>query len=219
MKRKERRQIKQDQLVSGVARFIIFIKDKKEEIFKIGLVLAGVAVIVFALYLLKRHNENVQSKVASEIISLSAELSAKPENLTRLEKIAGRGMFNRLAYIELAKHWLTKGDDNKAEEYIRKFPDHKKDLLYSQSQYLLARILTSKKDYDGAVGVYKKILDLKQAGFPLDLAMLNLAEVLELKGSRPEARDYYERIQREYGQTPTAYEASLRASRLALRKD
>jgi predicted negative regulator of RcsB-dependent stress response len=216
MKRKERHQLKEDEFLTGMHRVLEFFKTRRREMIMAGLALAAVALIFGIVSLLQALNDRSQSRVAGEIISLSAGLDRDPGNLARLEGIAGRGKFNRLAYLELAKYWIGKGDPDKAGAYLQKLPAGRKDGVHYQAEMLKARVLVMKKDYDGAVATYKGIIADAPRDFPPDVALFYLGEAYELKGEKKLALETYQKLQTEHAQSPFGYEASLKAGRLAM---
>lgn len=216
MKRKERHQLKEDEFLTGMQRLLEFFKTRRREMIVAGLALAAVALAFGIISLLQTLNDRSQSRVAGEIISLSAGLDKNPGNLTRLEEIAGRGKFNRLAYLELAKYWIAKGDPDKAGAHLQKLPSNRKDGVHYQAEMLKARIHVLKKDYEGAVAAYKGILADAPRDFPPDVALFYLGEAYELKGDKKLALETYQKLQTEHAQSPFSYEASLKAGRLAM---
>jgi type II secretory pathway component PulM len=110
MKRVERKQLKEDEFVSGMGKFIDLLKKWRKEILIAMGVLAFLVLIFLGLVTLKNRGLRNESRVVGEIISLRADLDKKPENLSKLEKLAGGGRFTRVAYLELATYWMEKGD-------------------------------------------------------------------------------------------------------------
>jgi predicted negative regulator of RcsB-dependent stress response len=218
MKRTERHHLKEDEIRTGLSRFVHFVKTWQREISISAAVLAGVVLIVAALFALKAHQTRVQSRIAGEILSLAAGLDENPDNLAKLEESSGRGKFGRLGYLELAKHWIAKGDLEKAGAYLDKFPKSPRDLIYYQAQDLKAQVAVHRKDFDTAVAIYREIENDDPSVYPLDAALFHLAEVYELKGELQEAKDLYAKIQQEYTQTYYGYEASVKTGRLDLGK-
>jgi len=216
MKRTERHHLKEDQMARGMNALAGFLKSNRSELIKAGLVLAAVGVVFVILILINNRNEVVQSRVSSEVIALAAELKEKPENLTRLEKLAGGGKYNRLAYIELAKYWMAKGDFTKAEGFLSEFPSGRRDMVYCQAQMLKARLHTMAGDYERAEAVLKEIVDDEPRDFPLDIAMFELAEIYEHQGEADKALELYREIETKYAESSIGYEASQKASRLVL---
>ncbi len=218
MKRIERKQLKEDELASGLTKSLRFIKNWTREL----VIAAGVIVfllIVFAVFqLVKAHNLSKENQVISQILSLRSEADKKPENLAKLEKLAGQGKFSRLAYIELATYWFDKNDLAKAQENLGKIGDNLKDMLYYQAQDLLGRVYIRQKAYDKAIEVYKKIEKDNPKSYPLDAVLYHRAEALEMKGDTAEAVALYKKIREQFPQTYYGYDASQRLSKLEIGK-
>ena len=102
MKRVERKQLKEDEFVSGVGKFLDFLKKGRKEIAIAAGVLAFLVLVFFGLTALRNRSLRKESRVVSEIFALRADLDKKPENLAKLEKLAGGRRFARVAYLELA---------------------------------------------------------------------------------------------------------------------
>lgn len=214
MKRVERRQLKGDEFVSGMNWFLDFVKSHEKEI----MISAGVVVAVFLVFLgvlaLRSGALKKQSRIAGEIIALRADLDKKPGSLARLEKLAGRGKYARLAYIQLASYWVEKGDFDKAEKQAAEVKPAPRDFVYYEAQDLLAQIAAKKKDFAKALDIYARMEKDKPESYPLDAILFHKAEVLEKKGDAKEALAAYKKLQEEYSQTYFGYEASMKVSRL-----
>jgi len=214
MKRVERHQLKEDEFVSGMNKFFDLMKTWERELL-IGLGVLVLLVLVFlGINFLKNRGLRAESRVVGEIVSLRAELDAKPEYLPRLEKLAGPGKFARVAYIALATYWLEKGDLEKAENYASAVKTTRRDFVAYEAQDLLAQILVRKKDFGRALEIYAKIEKEKPSSYPLDAILFHKAEALELKGDALGALAVFKKLQEEYDQTYYGYEASLKVGRL-----
>ena len=214
MKRVERKHLKEDEIVTGLNRFVHFVKSKEKELLMAGGALVVLALLFGAFQLIKVHSLKKESRMASEIMSLRTDLEKKPENLAKLEKLAGNGKFSRLAYVEMATYWLEKGDLDKAEAGLRKIKSGPKDILYYQAQDLLAQVFIKRKNFDQAMEVYKKIEAEKPKSYPLDAALFHKAQALELKGDIKAALETYKKLQQDFAQTYFGYEASIKSSKL-----
>jgi len=218
MKRTERHHLKEDEMVHGLSWFVHFYESFKKEIM-IALSVLGFAALIFgALLLVRYHGQNVRSRSVGEILALSQDLEKKPENVAKLEKLAEDGPSGRLAYLELASYWAGKGETAKAETLLGRIRPVPKDLLYYQAEELKAQVLIKKKDFDGAIAIYKKIQGDNPKSYPADAILFHLAEAYEAKGAKPEALDLYQTLQKNYTQSYYGYEASLKVSRLGLSK-
>ena len=216
MKRSERHHLKEDQMVRGLSWMAQFFKTYRRE-FLMGAAALAVAALVFAaLMLLRSHSHSVYSRVVGEVKTLVSDLDGKPANLAELEKLAEKRRYARLPNLELAKHWFGQGDLAKAESYLARIPAGRKDLLHYQIEDFRAQVLIRQKEFDRAIEIYTKMRDEKPKVYPLDAVLFHMAEALELRGDRKEALAIYREIQEEYTQTYYGYEASMRASRLAL---
>jgi tetratricopeptide (TPR) repeat protein len=214
MKRAERRQLKEDEFVSGMTRFLELAKTWERELL-IGLgVLVFLALVFLGITFLKNRGLRAESRVVGEIVSLRADLDKKPENLPRLEKLAGPGKYSRVAYIALATYWLEKGDLERAEKNASAVKATRRDFIAYEAQDLLAQVLVRKKDFGRALEIYARIEKEKPASYPLDAILFHKAEALELKGDVREALAVFKRLQEEYNQTYYGYEASLKVGRL-----
>ncbi len=218
MKRTERHHLKEDEIVTGLGRFVHFYNTWQREILIFAGVLGLVILVFGALFLLRAHSRSVQSRAIGEVMDLSADLGQKPENLAKLEKLAASGSAARFARLELAAYWAGKADYAKADSYLGRIPAAPKDLLYYQAQSLEAQVLVARKDFDKAIALYKKIQADNPKTYPLDAVLFHLAEAYELKGDIKAALDIYQKLQADYAQSYYGYEASLKVGRLGLRK-
>jgi predicted negative regulator of RcsB-dependent stress response len=214
MKRVERKQLKEDEFVSGIGTFLDLLKKWAKEILIAAGVLAFLVLVFLGLTALKNRGLRKESRVVGEIIALRADLDKKPENLARLEKLAGGGRFARVAYLELATYWMEKGDLEKAEKWAGEVKSATRDVLYYEAQELLAQIALKKKDFAKALDIYKKIEEEKPKSYPLDAVLFHKGEALQLKGDIKEALAVFKKLQEEYSQTYYGYEASLKVGKL-----
>ncbi len=205
-------------MAHGLNWLVETIRKYRREIVIVAGALVFAAVVFGALLLVRSHGRSVQSRAIGEIGDLAAEVVLKPEKLADLEKLAEKGRTARLANMELARYWAEKGDWAKAESYLGRIADGRKDLLHYQAEDLKAQVALGKKEFDKAIAIYKKIGDEKPKVYPLDAALFHLAESHELKGETKEALDLYKKLQEEYAQSYYGYEASLKVGRLGLQK-
>jgi tetratricopeptide (TPR) repeat protein len=218
MKRTERHHLKEDEMLTGLNWFVNFYETWRREIFIAAGVLACAVLVFGVLFLVRAHALSVQSRALGEVVGLSQDLEAKPENAGKLESLASGGPAARLACLELAWFWAGKGDGAKAQSYLDRIPAAPKDILYYQSQDLKAQLLIKAREYDKAIAIYQQVRNEKPKTYPLDAVLFHLAEAYELKGQKKEALDLYQTLQTEYTQTYFGYEASMKAARLGLQK-
>jgi predicted negative regulator of RcsB-dependent stress response len=158
VKRLKRKQLKEDELVSTVNKIIRFFKARTKAFVALVVLIAAFLLIFAGLKLVTGENRKKESRLLTQIIDLHAELNNNPENVARLEELAGDGKFSRLAYLLLATYCMENGDQDKAQSYLEKMPERRKDILYYQAKDLLAQIHFKRKNYDKAIEIYKKII-------------------------------------------------------------
>ncbi len=215
MKRSEKKLLKGDEFVSGLGHILEFIKTHKKEllIFAAGVVVLALAYL--GVIIMNKSGLRKESRIAGEIIALRADLDKKPENVARLEKLAGNGRFSRLAYLELATYWMQKGDLDKAENQAGRVKSTPKDVIYYQAQDFLAQIAVKKKNFSKALEIYRKMENEKPRDYPVDALLFHKGEALEQKGDTQEALAVFKKLQDEYKQTYFGYEAALKVGKLS----
>lgn len=218
MKRKFKRQLKEDEFVSTVTKVVDFAKKRTRELIALAAVVL-IAVLVFVgVRFIKAQSVKKESRLLSDIIALHEELAEKPENVAKLEELAGKGKFSRVAYLYLASHWVEKGDLDKAQETLQKATGGEKDLFYFQAQDLQAQIHIKRKEYDQAIEIYKKIEEESPDQYTLDAILFRQAEALEQKGETEEALALYRKVQEDFPQTFFGYDASQKVRKLEEKK-
>jgi predicted negative regulator of RcsB-dependent stress response len=214
MKKIKKRQLKEDELVSTFNKFVRIVKSRTKEIVGIAVFIV-IIVLLFAGYkLIRAQNLSKESQIASQILKLRAELDSNSQNLAKLENMAGKGKYSRLAYILLATYWMEKGDLAKAQSSLEKMPEKPKDMLYYQAQDMLGQITAQNKNYDKAIAIYKKIEKENPKEYSLDVVLYHQAEALEKKGDKEAALALYKKIQAEFPQTYYGDDASQKVTKL-----
>lgn len=214
MKKIKKRQLKEDELVSTFNKFVRIVKSRTKEIVGIAVFIV-IIVLLFAGYkLIRAQNLSKESQIASQILKLRAELDSNSQNLAKLENMAGKGKYSRLAYILLATYWMEKGDLGKAQSSLEKMPEKPKDMLYYQAQDMLGQITAQNKNYDKAIAIYKKIEKENPKEYSLDVVLYHQAEALEKKGDKEAALALYKKIQAEFPQTYYGDDASQKVTKL-----
>ncbi len=174
--------------------------------------------VFFGVKYISRQSYKKESQRLTQILDLQSNLDNKPENLARLEEIAGKGKFTRLGYIYLSSYWIENGDLEKAQACLEKIPDKPKDVVFYQAQDLLGQIHFKRKDYDKAIEIYKAIEEDDPESYSLDVVLFHRAEVHEEKGDTDEALALYRKIQQEFSQTYYGFDASKKVSQLESKK-
>jgi len=214
MKRVERHHIKEDGLAITMGKVARFLKAHEKEFRTVALGLAAILVLALAVMLVRGQIRAKDNRVVTEILSLRAELDQKPENLGRIEKLAGPRGARRLAHLELATYWIEKGDLAKAEAALKNIAPGGRDMLAYQARDLQGQLEIKRKAYDQAIALYKAIEAEKPASYPLDAVLFHRAQAHELKGEKKDALDLYKKVQADYPGTYYGYEASMKTSRL-----
>jgi tetratricopeptide (TPR) repeat protein len=218
MKRTERHHLKEDEMAHGVHWLVEFFQRYQREVYIVLGAVAFAAVVFSGLMVFRSRARSLESAAVGQVTALAVEIEQTPAKLADLEKLAAGGRTARLATLELARYWAEKSDWAKADSYLTRIPAGPKDLLYYQAEDLKGQVALARKDYDKAIGVYKKIADEKPKAYPLDAALFGLAQSQEAKGETAAAIETYKKLQADFPQTYYGYEASLRAGKLEIRK-
>ncbi len=218
MKRKFRKKLKEDELVTTVNKIFHFIQERAKKLMVLVLGILFIVIIFAGMKFIKAKNKKNESRLLTQIINLHSDLNNKPENLTRLEELAGDGKFSRLAYVLLATYWMENGDSDKARSFVEKIPETPKDFFYYQARDLLAQIHFKRKEYDKSFEIYKKMEEESPEDYSMDVILFHRAEVYEEKGEIEQALALYRRVQDEFLQTFYGYEASQKVGKLETKK-
>ena len=218
MKRKKRKQLKEDEFVTIFNRAVHYLKEHSHQIY-ILIILAVAAALVFTGgKFISSQSQKKEGQLLAQILNLQSGLKTQPENVANLEEIAGGGKFSRLAYIVLATHFAENGDVAKAQAYLEEFPKKRKDIFYYQAQDLLAQIYFQQKEFDKVIQVYSAIEDEDPDVYSLDVVLFHMAEAYEEKGETEEALALYRKIQEEYSNTYFGFDASQKVRKLEAKK-
>ncbi len=214
MKKVVRKQLKGDEFVSTMTKIMDFFQTRTREI----AMAAGVIVFLGCLYaglrFIQAQNVMKESRLLAQMLELRSELSKKPEDLEKLEQLAGSGKFARLAYVLTATYWIEQGDLEKARGSLEQIKAQPKDFIYYQAQDLLGQVNTLEKKYDQAIAIYSQIEEEKPKDYGLDVILFHKAEALEGKGETEDAVAVYKKIQEDFPQSYYGYDAGVRAQKL-----
>lgn len=214
MKRIKRRRLKEDEFVTTVNKIALFLKKHTRELFALGILILIIFVIIIGARLMRFQSTKKENRLLTQIFQVNSELYENPENVAKLEELAGNGKFTRLAYILLATYWIEQGDYDKANASLAKIKKSRKDFIYYRAQDLLATIQFKRKNYDGAIEIYKQMEKENPKDFSLEVILFNRAEIHEEKGEIDEALALYKRIRDEFPQTYYSMDASQRIEKL-----
>ena len=214
MKRIKRKQLKEDEFVTTVNKIVRFVKERTKELVALAVLILVVFLIFVGIKFVRGENKKKESLLLTQILNLHSKLNDNQENVVKLEELAGGGKFSRLGYILLATYWMENGDYDKAQTYLEKIPEGRKDIFYYQAQDLLAQVHFKRKDYDKAIEIYKKIEEEDPKDHSLDVILFHRAEVHEEKGEVEEALALYKKVQEEFSQTFYGFDASQKIRKL-----
>jgi predicted negative regulator of RcsB-dependent stress response len=210
MKRKERRQLKENELATGLSRFVKWIKKHEKKFRAAAVGLVALLVVLVAVRLLLNYQKGQEARYLSEVLALKADLKQKPENLAKLEELSQKKRYERMASLALACYYLEKNDLDRAEQILARVKDTGRDLVHYQILDLYGQIQIKRGNYDQAIEIYRQVEKEKPDDYPLDVVLFRLAEACEKKGDREQALNVYRDLQANYQNTYYGYQASLK---------
>ncbi len=214
MKKVIKKQLKGDEFVSTMTKLMGFFQARMKVIL-IGVAgVAALGVLYAGVRFIQAQQVKKESRLLSEILELRSTLSAEPEKLATLEKMAGSGKYGRLGFVLLATHWVENGDLAKARESLEKVKSTPKDFVYFQARDLLAQVNALEKNFDQAISIFTEIEKAEPRAYSLDAVLFHKAEALEAKGDKPEALALYKKIQEQYPQSYFGYDAAEKARKI-----
>jgi predicted negative regulator of RcsB-dependent stress response len=214
MKRKERRQLKENDLLVSIKKLVNFVSRNKNKFIGAVIVIMVVIVVFIGIRVIKSYSQKKEARLLTDLFEMRSEIDSNPEAIYKIKELAGNGKYSRVAYIILAGYWIEKSDFDKAENLLKKIKKNKKDIFYYQSQDLLAQIYHKQKKYDKAIEIYKRIEEEKPKEYVLDIILFRHAQAHEEKGEIEEALLLYKEIKEEYSQTYYGYDASRKIEQL-----
>lgn len=214
MKRAERRQLKENELATGLSRFVRWVKRHEKKFMAIALGLVALLAIIVGVRMLLEYQKSREAGYLSQVLALKAELSQKPESLAKLETLAQKRKYGRIASLVLATHYLEKNELDKAEQILSAVKDRGRDLVHYQILDLYAQILSRRGQPDRAAEIYRQMEREKPEDYPLDVILFRLAEAYEKAGQKEQAVSIYRELQSNYQNTYYGYQAALKVMRL-----
>ncbi|MGQ9800778.1 MAG: tetratricopeptide repeat protein [Candidatus Saccharicenans sp.] len=214
MKRTERRQLKENELATGLSHFVRWAKKHEKKFMAIALGLVVLLALGIGVKLLRDYQKTREAGYLSQVLSLKAELGQKPENLARLEELSRKRSYGRMASLVLATYYLEKNDLDKAEQVLSGVKDRGRDLVHYQILDLYAQVQVRRGNYDRAIEIYRQIEKEKPGDYPLDVVLFRLAEAYEKKGSNDQALSLYRDLQSSYQNTYYGYQAAMKMMKL-----
>lgn len=214
MKRAERRQLKENELATGLSRFVRWVKKHEKKFMAIALGLVALLAIIVGVRFFLDYQRSREAGYLSQVLALKAELGQKPENLARLETLAQKRKYGRIASLALATYYLEKNELDKAEQILAGVKDRGRDLVHYQILDLYAQVLSRKGQPDRAVEIYRQMEKEKPEDYPLDVILFRLAETYEKAGQKDQAISLYRDLQSNYQNTYYGYQAAMKVMKL-----
>jgi predicted negative regulator of RcsB-dependent stress response len=218
MKREIKKKLKEDEFVDSFGWVVSFVQKWRKELTIAAAVIVGVAVLWAGAQVLNGAQNRKNSAALGEILALRNDLDKNPQNLSKLEALAQKGKFARVASAQLAAYWVEQGALDKAEKALAGASAGPRDFFYYQAQDLSGQIAVLKGEYDKAVKILQAVEDAKPKEFNLDAVLYHKAEALEKKGDAAGALALYKRIQTEYAQSYFGYDAGQKTRKLEAAK-
>lgn len=240
MKKELKRQIKEDEFITGIQTVVKWSADHRREL-QTGLIAAAaVAAIVMGLSWYRNSQDAAARSEWTEALRLfhaplESELTAdapRPpgpvfdtaEERARRAMAAFDGFARRFPRHELelrARYYaglchIQLGELDKAEPLLSEVAASRDRGTVEPALALvaLAGAYRAEGRYDDAVETWRRLLDDPDSPLPQDQALMQIAENLEEADRLPEARAYYEQLSRSYPTSPNAAEARRRAGDL-----
>ncbi|MDI6697747.1 MAG: tetratricopeptide repeat protein [Candidatus Saccharicenans sp.] len=214
MKRTERHQLKENELATGLSQFVRWVKKHEKKFMAIALGLAALLAVIIGARFLLEYQKGREAGYLSEVLTLKAELEQKPENLAKLESLAQKRKYSRMASLALATHYLEKNDLDRAEQALSRVKDRGRDLIHFQIFDLYAQVLSRRGQYDRAIEIYRQMEKEKPEDYPLDVILFRLAETYEKAGQKDQAISLYRDLQSNYQNTYYGYQAAMKVMSL-----
>jgi predicted negative regulator of RcsB-dependent stress response len=218
MKREIKKKLKEDEFIDGFSWLVDFVQNWRKELIIAAAVVVGLAVLWTGAQVINGVQNRKNSAALGEIVALGADLGKNPQNLSKLEVLAQKGKFARVASAQLAAYWVEQGALDKAEKALAGVSGGTRDFFYYQAQDLAGQIAVLKGEYDRAVKILQAVEDAKPKDYNLDAVLYHKAEALEKKGDAAGALALYKRIQTEYAQSYYGYDAGQKTRKLEAAK-
>ncbi len=214
MKRTERHQLKENELATGLSQFVRWVKKHEKKFMAIALVLVALLAVIIGVRFLLEYQKGREAGYLSEVLTLKAELEQKPENLAKLESLAQKKKYDRMASLALATYYLERNDLDRAEQVLSRVKDRGRDLIHFQILDLYAQVLSRRGQYEQAIEIYRQMEKEKPEDYPLDVILFRLAETYEKAGQKDQAVGLYRDLQSNYQNTYYGYQAAMKVMSL-----
>jgi len=240
LKKELKRQIKEDEVLTGIGHAWLWASGHRKELQAVGLAALAVAAIGFGLsWYRESQDARARAEWAAALQTFHAPLESElgadtprpagPVFASAAERshealAAFDGFSRRFARHELALRaeyysglcHIQLGELDKAEPLLSEVAARKDRGTVEPALALvaLANAYRSAGRYDDAVETWRRLLDDAESPLPKDQALMQLAENLERAERLTEARACYERLSHEHPMSSYAAEAQRRADDL-----
>lgn len=113
-------------------------------------------------------------------------------------------------YVAVSRREL--GDHAGALDALAPIASGKDDLLSCSAKFLQGQVKEASGDLSGALAAYASLVEAAPTGFPIEMAMMSQARILEGQGKSEEAKDIYRKITQEHPDSPFSRDATQRLS-------
>ena len=230
-----RKEIKRDDLAAGLTGLSVAIQKHARSV---GIAVVAIAVLGLAVaggfWYSRGQAAAAQTKLGAVYKALSGSVTEEgvPAGetavyATRRQKYEEVG---RLAQIVIDQHpssngakWAAYylavsrkelGDHTGALAALDPIASGGADLLASSARFMQGQVKEAAGDLPGALESYKGLVDAAPEGFPVEMAMMSQARILEGQGKAEEAKEIYKRITQEHPDSPFSRDASQKLSPL-----
>ncbi len=238
MNKELKRQIKEDELVTGMGRALLWFGSHQEQV-RLGAIVAGVAVLGVLAFSWFSSSRREQSEAAfSEALSsFHAPLTAvtpagtpPPDGpsfasaqdrynkaLAQFDGVASR--WGSLSAGRRAKYYaalcrLELGQRDEARKAFEALASQDDQALAAQARLSLAQVQAHAGQLDAAIEALRKLADETQPLLPRDFVLMTLASTLEDGRRTADAAKAYEQLAQEFPESGFAAEARRRADYL-----
>lgn len=223
-----RKEIKRDELIEGLSGLAEAVQRHARSVaIAAGAVLLLAAAVTGGFWFSRSRASESRLKLAAVYRAIASP--AADEGLPGAAYGTKRQKFEevvRLSGIVIADHpgsvaakWATYyravgqkelGDHVGALETIGPLVSADDEFLSSSARFLQAQIHEAQGDAAGALELYTGLVNSSPARFPIEMALMRQARLLEKQGKIEEAREIYRRVTQEYPDSPYSRDASQR---------
>ncbi len=210
MKRKERKEIKEDELTAIFMKITDFFSKRKKEAIALGILIVFVLVLWGAYSIIEISKIKKDNKSYVKILELSKTKEEALKNSKEILALAKNGILSSCGYFILSEYYIEDGKYNKALSILKELPD-KKNISGFKKSVLMLEIFYSQGKYNDVVELYRagklnKFFDKEE--FPADELLYFIALSYEKLNQIDGAKAVWEKIKSDYPYSDKAMIAS-----------